>query len=193
MQKILFPVSLNQLEDFKNLAKLFTERLSKKSGYIRLSAFKQLDMLAQVLGYKSHTDLVYSAKSKDDCLKKQTLNIFSEFKLHKKIVTVYAKNLSNMPKDQIQEAINEMANLEQIRVFDDKYYKSSIFVTKTHKSKISEFWLPFITCPLRASEITKKNQIKWCNEPFYKTYNEIRSFLTKQLTVSDLKNQTCNK
>lgn len=107
-----FPIYPSQLQSFKTKAKQLASYIQDMSGCIRLSNFQKNDLLSKALGYKGHSDLVQSTKSRKLADKNVPLYLFSDDHLNKNISSVICSELANIDAEDITKAINKMVENE---------------------------------------------------------------------------------
>ncbi|EMA2446674.1 site-specific integrase [Vibrio fluvialis] len=107
-----FPIYPLQLQSFKTKAKQLASYIQDMSGCIRLSNFQKNDLLSKALGYKGHSDLVQSTKSRKLADKNVPLYLFSDEHLNKQISSVICSELANIDAEVITKAVNKMVENE---------------------------------------------------------------------------------
>ncbi|MDW1766677.1 hypothetical protein R7F09_04735 [Vibrio sp. Vb2532] len=140
------PIYPSQLSCFKNRSAQFASVIENLSGCGRLSTFNRNDWLAQCLGYKGHSDLVYSARQRHQSDRNIPLVIFSyNNNFTSRIISNFSSKLVSVDANNIKSAVAFMIVRERIDYFN------SIEKNKTNNTRTE---LAHLINSLRESNIS---------------------------------------
>ena len=132
-----FPIYPSQLKQFKEKSEKIVWALNRANLVkSNLSSFKRNDALARTLGYKSHSDLAFSSKARQQADKIKPLIIFSDEKISKRIATTFWQEFDGKESSYklFQSVVNQLGNQEVdweqgVASFSDDKHKIYIMIS----------------------------------------------------------------